>query len=90
MAHLFEGFKRILRNIRSEKILNRIGSGKEVYFENLLEEIALKYVPGGHGRIGNTMPYFGDEYEIDPDSLHSNGIMEGNRSANHGMTYTHD
>ena len=80
MAHLFEGFKRILRNIRSEKILNRIGSGKEVYFENLLEEIALKYVPGGPGRIGKYFAkHFGrDEYEIDPDSsCILMGIMEG-------------
>jgi hypothetical protein len=63
-------FKRILREIRSEKILNKIESGKIVYFENSLEEIAFKCV---HSEIGKPSRYFvkhygRDEYEIDFDS----------------------
>lgn len=72
--------KRILRKIRSDKILNRIGSGKIVYFLNPLEEIAFKYLPG---EIGKPSKYYAkhygrNEYEIDFDSSSIlMAIMEG-------------
>lgn len=61
---------RILIGIRSDKILNKIGSSKIVYFENPFEEIAFKCI---HREIGKPSKYlakhFGrDEYEIDLDS----------------------
>lgn len=77
---LFDGFRRMVRNIRSERILNRIESGKIVYFENPLEEIALKYVPGELGKLGKYFAkhYGRNEYEIDSDSSSIlMGIMEG-------------
>ncbi len=80
MATSFDGLRRILKNIRSGFILNRIGSGKEIYFENPFEEIALKYVPGGPGRPGKyyAKHYGRNEYEIDPDSSSIlMGVMEG-------------
>ena len=40
-----DSVKRFIKRIRSEMILNRIGSGKIVYFENPLEDIAIKYIP---------------------------------------------
>jgi hypothetical protein len=73
-------FQRILRKIRSDKILNKIESGKMVYFENPLEEIAFKYMPGGMGRLGKyyAKHYNQDEYEIDPDSTSIlMAVMEG-------------
>jgi len=51
-----ESIKRFLKRIRSDKILNRIGSGRMVYFENPIEEIALRYIPGENGRVASTMP----------------------------------
>lgn len=61
---------RILKGIRSDEILNKIGSVKIVYFENPLEEIAFKCI---HNEIGKPSKYFAkhygrDEYEIDFDS----------------------
>ena len=52
----FEGHERILEMIRT---------GKIVYFENSFEEIALKYIPGEHGKLGKYFAkYYGcDEYE---------------------------
>jgi hypothetical protein len=66
---------KILKGIRSDKILNKIESGKIVYFENPFEEIAFKCI---HSEIGKPSKYFAkhfgrDEYEIDFDS--SNIIM---------------
>ena len=66
---------KMLKAIRSDKILNKIGSGKIVYFENPLEEVAFKCI---HSEIGKPSKYFAkhfgrDEYEIDFDS--SNIIM---------------
>jgi len=63
-------FKRILKEIRSGKILDKIGSGEIVYFENPSEGIAFKCI---HSEIGKPSKYyvkhFGrDEYEIDFDS----------------------
>jgi hypothetical protein len=72
--------KRILRQIRSEKILNEIETGKIVYFENPLEEIAFKCI---HCGIGVPSKYFAkhygkDEYEIDFDSSYIiMAVMEG-------------
>lgn len=74
------GYKRILRKIRSGKILNRIGSGKITYFENPAEEIAFKYIPGRTGRLGKYYAkYYGrNEYEINFDSTSIlMGVMEG-------------
>jgi hypothetical protein len=66
----FIRLKRILKNIRSEKVLNKIESGRIVYFENPLEEIAFKCI---HSKIGKPSKYYAkhygrDEYEIDFDS----------------------
>jgi hypothetical protein len=75
-----ESIKRILRRIRSDKILNRIGSGKIVYFENPLEEIAFKYIPGGSDKLGKYFAkhYGRNEYETDFNSSSVvMGIMEG-------------
>jgi len=70
MDPLYISFKRILKEIRSEKILNKIESGKIVYFENLSEGIAFKCI---HSEIGKPSKYYAkhfgrDEYEIDFDS----------------------
>jgi hypothetical protein len=77
---IINSFKRILRRIRSSKIQNRIASGKIVYFESPLEEIAFKYIPGGFGKLGKYYAkYFGqNEYEIGFDSTSVlMGVMEG-------------
>ena len=72
--------KRILRKFRSDKILNEIASGKIVYFENPVEEIAFKCI---HSGIGKPSKYFAkhygrDEYEIDFDSGYViMAVMEG-------------
>lgn len=65
-------FKRILKEIRSERILTRIVGGRIVYFENPKEGIAFKCI---HTDIGKPskyyVKYFGrDEYEIDFTSSH--------------------
>ena len=71
---------RIRRGIRSNKILNKIGLSKIVYFENPLEEIAFKCI---HSGIGKPSKYFAkqygrDEYEIDFDSSYViMAVMEG-------------
>ena len=72
--------KRILREIRSEKILNEIESGKIVYFENPLEEIAFKCIHSGMGTpsIYFAKQYGRDEYEIDFDTSYIiMAVMEG-------------
>ncbi len=72
--------KRILNRIRSRKIQNRIASGKIVYFEYPLVEMAFKYIPGEYNSIGkyHAKFYSQDEYEIDSDSTSVlMGIMEG-------------
>jgi hypothetical protein len=74
------GFKRVVRKIRSGKILNKIGSGRIVYFENPLEQIAFKYIPGRPGRLGKyfAKQYGQDEFEIDFDSgSFVQAVMEG-------------
>ena len=67
---MVRSIKRILKKIRSHKILNRIGAGKITYFLNPLEEIAFKYVPGKLGKSGKYYAkYYGqNEIEIDLDS----------------------
>jgi len=75
-----DSIKRILRRIRSDKILNKIDAGNLVYFENPLEEIALKYIPGAPGRPGKyyAKHYGRNEYEIDSDSSSIlMAVMEG-------------
>ena len=49
-----------------ERILNRIRTGKMVYFKNSFKEIAFKYIPGELGRLGKYFAkFYGcDEYEI--------------------------
>jgi hypothetical protein len=72
--------KRILKRITSSKIQNRIASGKIVYFENPLEELAFKYIPGELGKLGKYYAkYYGqNEYEIDSDSTSIlMAVMEG-------------
>ena len=63
-------FERILKEMRSGKILNKIGSVRIVYFENPSEGIAFKCI---HSEIGKPSKYYvkhygRDEYEIDFDS----------------------
>jgi hypothetical protein len=73
-------YTRILKKIRSGKILNKIASGKTVYFENPLECIAFKYIPGELGKFGKYYIKHPDqnEYEIDSDSNSIlTAIMEG-------------
>jgi hypothetical protein len=67
---MIESIKRILRRIRPSKIQNRIASGRLVYFESPVEEIAFKYIPGEFNRLGKYYAkfYSQDEYEIDSDS----------------------
>jgi hypothetical protein len=75
-----ESLKRILKRIRSDKIQNKIGAGKLVYFLNPLEEIAFKYVPGDPGKPGKYYAkYFGqNEIEMSFDSTSIlMGVMEG-------------
>src|SRR5665647_189806 len=75
-----DSIKRFIKRIRSEMILNRIGSGKIVYFENPLEDIAIKYIPGESGKAGKYYAkHFGrNEYEIDfNSSCIVMGVMEG-------------
>jgi len=80
MDPLYISFKRILKEIRSEKILNKIESGKIVYFENLSEGIAFKCI---HSEIGKPSKYYAkhfgrDEYEIDFDSSYIiMAVLEG-------------
>jgi hypothetical protein len=72
--------ERILRKIKSDIILNEICSGKTVYFENPVEEIAFKCI---HCGIGKPSKYYAkhygrDEYEIDLDSSYIiMAVMEG-------------
>jgi hypothetical protein len=75
-----DSIQRILRRIRSDKILKKIESERVVYFENPLEEIALRYNPGEYGKSGKYYAkyYRQDEYEIDPDSSSVlMAVMEG-------------
>lgn len=80
IAASIRGYRRILRKIRSRKILNNIESGKITYFENSLEEIAFKYIPGVTGGPGKYFAkYYGrNESEINFDSTSIlMGVMEG-------------
>jgi len=71
---------RLTRRMQTDVIQNRIGAGKKVFFENPLEEMAFRYMPGDVGEIGKYyVKYYGrDEYEINFDSSSVlMGIMEG-------------
>jgi acyl CoA:acetate/3-ketoacid CoA transferase alpha subunit len=73
--------KRILKRISSNKIQAKLASGKIVYFESPVEELAFRYVPGGLGIPGKYYAkYYGQyEYEIDSDSTSIiMAVMEGN------------
>ena len=76
---LTSGYKRILGKIRSGKILNKIGSGKRVFFENPFEQIAFKYIPGGPGKPGKYFAkrYGRNEFEIDFDSTFVMAVLKG-------------
>jgi hypothetical protein len=67
---IIASIKRILKRISSSVIRKRIESGKIVYFESPLEELALKYIPDELGKLGKYYAkYYGqNEYEINPDS----------------------
>jgi hypothetical protein len=68
--YMIRSIKRILKRISLSVIQRRIESGKTVYFESPLEELAFKYIPDEPGPAGKYYAkYFGqDEYEINPDS----------------------
>ena len=71
---------RLTRKLQTDIIQNRIGAGKKVFFENPLEEMAFRYIPGDVGELGKYfVKYYGrDEYEISFDSSPVlMGIMEG-------------
>lgn len=67
---MIRSIKRILKRINSGIIQKRIRSGKIVYFESHLEELAFKYIPDIFGEPGKYYAkYYGqDEYEINSDS----------------------
>jgi hypothetical protein len=67
---MMRSIKRILKRISLSLIQKRIESGKIVYFESPLEELAFKYIPDEVGKLGKYYAkYFGqDEYEINSDS----------------------
>jgi len=75
-----DSIKRTLRRIRSDKIQNKIGAGKIVYFLNPLEEIAFKYVPGEPGKPGKYYAKYYGQNEIEMNFDSSSilmGVMEG-------------
>ena len=70
---MIRSIKRILKRINLSIIHKRIESGRIVYFESPLEELAFKYIPDKPGIPDETgkyyAKYFGqDEYEINSDS----------------------
>jgi hypothetical protein len=70
---MIKSIKRILKRINLSIIHKRIESGRIVYFESPLEELAFKYVPDKPGKPDETGKYFAkyfgqDEYEINSDS----------------------
>jgi hypothetical protein len=77
---MIRSIKRILGQVRSIKIQRRIASGKLVYFESPLEEMAFKYLPGEFNEPGKYYAkfYTQDEFEIGSDSTSVlMGVMEG-------------
>ena len=80
MTGLIGRFKVYLKNVRSGKILNKIGAGKRVFFENPFEGIAFKYIPGEIGKLSKYyVKHFGrEECEIDSNSPSIlKAVMEG-------------
>lgn len=67
---LIRGYKSILRDFKSGMILNKIGSGKRVFFEDPEEGMVFKYIPGEIGRLSKyyVKQYGRNEYEIDSES----------------------
>jgi hypothetical protein len=68
---MIRSIKRILKRISLSIIHERIESGKIVYFESPVEELAFKYIPDKLDIIRGKYyaKYYGqDEYEINPDS----------------------
>ncbi len=67
---LLRSIRRILKRINLRIIHKRIESGKTVYFESPLEELAFKYIPGKPGKPEMYLAkYYGqDEYAINSDS----------------------
>ena len=67
---MIRSIKRILRKINYSIIQKRIESGKIVYFESPLEELAFKYIPGKLSELGKYYAKYHnqDEYEINSDS----------------------
>jgi len=68
-----KSIKRILKRINLSIIHHRIESGRTVYFESPLEELAFKYIPDKPGKADETGKYYAkffgqDEYEISSDS----------------------
>ena len=78
---MIRSIKRILKRINSSIIQKRIESGKIVYFESPLEELAFKYIPDKPGAPGKYYAkYYGqEEYEINSDSSSVvQSVNEGN------------
>jgi len=70
---MIKSIKRILKRINLSIIHKRIESGRVVYFESPLEELAFKYIPDKPGKTDETGKYYAkffgqDEYEINSDS----------------------
>ena len=79
---MITSISRILKRLSSCHIYNKIASGKMVYFESPLEEMAFRYVPNGIDRLGTYyFKYYGqDEYKIDFDSTFVlKALMEGHQ-----------
>jgi hypothetical protein len=67
---MIRSIKNILKRINLSIIQKRIESGKIVYFESPLEELAFKFLPDKFGNPGKYyVKYYGqEEYEISSDS----------------------
>jgi hypothetical protein len=77
---LTEPIRKILKKFRSDIILKRIEAGKQVFFENTIESIAIRFLPGPSDKPGKYFAkHFGrDEYEVESNaSSVIMGIMEG-------------
>jgi hypothetical protein len=59
-----------------KRIYEKMRLGQKVYFENIFEDIVIKYVPGEPGKMGKFFAkYYGrDEYEI---SYSTNVVVMG-------------
>ena len=59
-----------------KRIYEKMRLGQKVYFENIFEDIAIKYIPGEHSKMGKFFAkYYGrNEYEI---SYSTNVVVMG-------------